>query len=103
MLIKRILLALSVLLNLTLIVYLLVSDNGLSNYQTLKADTYAFTQRQDMLDEKAYLLSHEIRLLQNDSEYVEKIIRARLGFVKSNEILYIFPDSKIKIPVGARE
>jgi cell division protein FtsB len=75
----------------------------LSNYQTLKADTYAFTQRQDMLDEKAYLLSHEIRLLQNDSEYVEKIIRARLGFVKSNEILYIFPDSKIKIPVGARE
>ena len=102
MLIKRILLALSVLLNLTLIVYLLVSDNGLSNYQTLKADTYAFTQRQDMLDEKAYLLSHEIRLLQNDSEYVEKIIRARLGFVKSNEILYIFPDSKIKIPVGVR-
>lgn len=103
MLIKRILLALSVLLNLTLIVYLLVSDNGVSNYQTLKADTYAFTQQQDMLDEKAYLLSHEIRLLQNDSEYVEKIIRARLGFVKSNEILYIFPDSKIKIPVGVRE
>lgn len=103
MLIKRILLALSVLLNIILIVYLLVSGNGLSNYQTLKTDTYTFTQQQDMLDEKAYLLSHEIRLLQNDSEYVEKIIRARLGFVKSNEILYIFPDSKIKIPVGVRE
>lgn len=80
-----------------------MSDNGLRNYQTLKADTYAFTQQQDMLDEKAYMLSHEIRLLQNDSDYVEKIIRARLGFVKSSEILYIFPDSKIKIPVGVHE
>lgn len=103
MLVKKILLTFSVLLNLTLIAYLLMSDNGLSNYQTLKADTYAFTQQQDMLDEKAYQLSHEIRLLQSDSEYVEKIIRARLGFVKSYEILYIFPDSKIKIPAGVHE
>ncbi|MEZ0575008.1 FtsB family cell division protein [Halodesulfovibrio aestuarii] len=103
MLVKKILLALSVLLNLTLIAYLLMSDKGVSNYQTLKADTHAFTEQQDVLDEKAYLLSHEIRLLQNDSEYVEKIIRKRLGFVKCGEILYIFPDSKIKVPVGARE
>ncbi|WP_365971214.1 septum formation initiator family protein [Halodesulfovibrio sp.] len=103
MLVKKILLAFSILLNLTLVAYLLMSDNGLSNYQTLKADTYTFTQQQDMLDEKAYQLSHEIRLLQNDSEYVEKIIRARLGFVKSCEILYIFPDSKIKIPAGVHE
>lgn len=103
MLVKRILLALSVLLNLALITYLFVGDNGLGNYQALKADTYAFTQQQNKLDEKAYQLSHEIRLLQSDSGYIEKIIRARLGFVKSNEILYIFPDSKIKIPVGVRE
>lgn len=103
MLVKRTLLALSVLLNLSLITYLLISDNGLSNYHTLKADMHAFSQQQDMLDEKAYLLSNEIRLLQDDSTYVEKIIRARLGFVKSSEILYIFPDSKIKIPDGVRE
>ncbi|OBQ46019.1 FtsB family cell division protein [Halodesulfovibrio spirochaetisodalis] len=100
---KRILLALSVLLNVSLIVYLLVSDNGVGNYRALKADTYAFTQEQNRLDEKAYLLSHEIRLLQSDSDYVEKIIRARLGFVKHNEILYIFSDGKKKIPVGVRE
>lgn len=103
MLIKRTLLALSVVLNALLISYLLFSDHGLRNYQVLKADTYAFTQEQIALEEKAYAVSHEIRLLKNDPEYMEKIIRKRLGFVRNNEILYIFPEDKSKSPVGVRE
>jgi len=103
MVVKKILLALSVLLNFAIIGYLLFSSNGLGNYQTLKADTRSFAIEQGRLDEKAYALSREIRMLQNDAVYLEKIIRSRLGFVKDNEVLYIFPDSKTKPAVGVRE
>ena len=37
-------------------------------------------------------LSREIRLLQSDEKYVEKMIRQRLNFVRSNEILYLFTE-----------
>ena len=103
MLVKRILLALSVLLNVLLISYLLFNDSGLQNYQTLRADILKLTNEQSSLDDKAYLLSHEIRLLQSDALYIEKVVRERLGFVDPNEILYVFPHSKKKTTVGVRE
>ena len=35
-------------------------------------------------------LSREIRLLQTDQKYVEKMIRQRLHYLRDNEILYLF-------------
>ena len=42
------------------------------------------------LDAQNLSLSKEIRLLQSDNKYVEKVIRQRLHYVRDNEILYIF-------------
>lgn len=39
-------------------------------------------------------LSQEIRLLQSDNQYVEKMIRQRLHYVRDNEVLYLFGDSR---------
>ena len=40
-------------------------------------------------------LSRQIRLLQTDPSYVEKVIRQRLNYVRDGELLYIF-DKKEK-------
>ena len=39
-------------------------------------------------------LSREIRLLQTDDSYVEKMIRQRLNYVRKNEILYLFDEAR---------
>ena len=103
MVVKRIFLIVSISLNLLLVSYLLFSENGVGNYQILRADIAGLTEHQISLDERAYALSQEIRLLQSDSGYIEKVVRERLGFVKGNEILYIFPDSTKKKFSGAHE
>ncbi|MCG8529080.1 MAG: septum formation initiator family protein [Desulfovibrionales bacterium] len=103
MLFKRISLAVSVALNVLLIGYLFVNESGFQNYQVLKADLAGLSEHQITLDERAYVLSQEIRLLQNDSDYIEKVIRKRLGFVKKNEILYLFPDDTTSTISGAHE
>ena len=44
----------------------------------------------------------EIRLLQSDDKYLEKVIRNRLNFVRENEILYIFPGGTQEEPSGGQ-
>ena len=42
------------------------------------------------LDSENRALSQEIRLLQNDPKYVEKMVRQRLHYLRANEVLYLF-------------
>ena len=61
-----------------------------SHYSDLRSE-YAEIQRQDAaLDAENLSLSREIRLLQTDQKYVEKMIRQRLHYLRDNEILYLF-------------
>lgn len=60
-------------------------------YRTLKEQHQALDTRIKELDAQNIALSREIRLLQSDVEYQEKVIRNRFNFVKDNEVLYIFP------------
>ena len=63
---------------------------GLVDYSDLRSE-YAEIQRQDAaLDAENLSLSREIRLLQTDQKYVEKMIRQRLHYLRDNEILYLF-------------
>ncbi len=91
---RRLLIGLSLALNVVLLYRLVWSDQGMVAYKTLKQQSTAMEARLKDLDTRNLALSREIRLLQADGKYVEKMIRKRLNFVKDNEILYIFPETQ---------
>ena len=99
---RRLLLAFLLAINAILLYRLIWSDTqGVLAYKTLKERHAVLEARIKELDEKNVALSREIRLLQSDEKYLEKIIRKHLNFVKDNEILYIFPNTKDTAKTGA--
>ena len=94
---RRLVLAVSLLLNLTLFYNLIWGDSGAISYNELRERCRTAEETIGRIREENIALSKEIRLLQSDDKYIEKMIRNRLNFVRSNEILYIFPDeSKVE-------
>lgn len=73
----------------------------MSAYRNLKEQHQILELQSKELDERNIALSREIRLLQTDEKYQEKIIRKRFNFVKDNEILYIFPGTHDMAKAGA--
>ena len=81
------------LLNVVLFVRMVWGPTGLIEYRELKHQ-YAELEKQIAgLDTENLSLSREIRLLQSDSQYMEKVIRQRLHFVRDNEVLYLFGET----------
>ncbi len=68
--------------------------SGLIAHGELKAEQHAAEEQCRQLDEANRLLSREIRLLQTDKAYMEKMIRERLHYLRENEILYLFGDGR---------
>ena len=91
MLARRIVLAVSVFLNLVLVYNLIWGDRGIIAYKDLKARCATLQASLDQIHKNNHDLSQEIRLLQSDDKYLEKVIRNRMNFVRENETLYIFP------------
>ena len=98
---QRIFVVLSLAINLILVYSLIWGGQGLNAYRNLKEQHKLLQTRIQELDAKNLALSREIRLLQTDPKYQEKVIRNRFNFVKDNEILYIFPDSGNTAKTGA--
>lgn len=76
-------------------------STGLLEYRELKARYETLQEEIARLDDANRSISREIRLLQSDDKYMEKIIRQKLHYVRDNEILYIFgkssePPTRIK-------
>ncbi len=90
MLWNRLLLGLIAVLNILFLYRILLSDQGIFGYLDLRKRNHALEQRIDELHTKTMQLSEEIRLLQSDSGFIEKMIREQLNFVKENEVLYDF-------------
>lgn len=88
-------------INCILLYSLVWGEQGLKAYRNLKEQHQILATRIKELDEKNIALSREIRLLQTDEKYIEKVIRKRFNFVKDNEILYIFPGSHDTAKTGA--
>jgi len=81
------------LLNMVLFVRMVWGPTGLIEYRELKHQ-YAELEKQIAgLDTENLSLSREIRLLQSDNQYMEKVIRQRLHFVRDNEVLYLFGEA----------
>ncbi len=91
---RPILLGASILLNLVLVYSLIWGENGAFEYKLLKEQSADLEVKIQDFDRQNLALSKEIRLLQTDEKYQEKMIRTRLNFVRENEILYIFPETR---------
>ena len=98
---QRCFVGLSLAINAILAYSLVWGDQGLNAYRDLKEQHQMLETRVQELDERNIALSREIRLLQTDEKYQEKIIRKRFNFVKDNEILYIFPGTHDTAKTGA--
>lgn len=102
MLWRRILLAVSIGLNAILLYSLIWGDKGAFAYKQLKEHCVTLQKKIHEYDAANLALSKEIRLLQADEKYQEKMIRNRLNFVRDNEILYIFPEETTAESSGAQ-
>lgn len=91
MFVRRAVLGLALILNVVLLYNLIWGKSGAIAYQELKERCADLQTRILAVEEENLDLSREIRLLQSDDAYLEKVIRNRLNFVRENEILYIFP------------
>ena len=65
--------------------------SGIIEYRNLKSEYNTLKEKIESLDAENMALSKEIRLLQSDSKYVEKIVREKLRYLRDNEIVYLFP------------
>lgn len=86
-------LCLLILVNATLCYKAVWGENGLINHGRLKEQQFAAEEECRQLDDANRALSREIRLLQTDNVYVERMIRERLHYLRDNEILYLFDDT----------
>ncbi|MDL2316856.1 septum formation initiator family protein [Desulfovibrio sp. OttesenSCG-928-A18] len=101
MLARRIVLIVSILLNLVLVYNLIWGKSGAIAYQDLREQCDSLEARIKTIGEENLELSREIHLLQTDAKYQEKVIRNRLNFVRENEILYTFPGGGAGEKAGA--
>lgn len=76
--------------NVVLFTRVIWGSTGILEYRELKARYESLQNEIASLDAENLSISKEIRLLQSDNKYVEKVIRQKLHYVRDNEILYIF-------------
>lgn len=94
MLPRLILLSILGIVNAFLFYFMIWGPNGLISLQELKKQHSNLQAQKAELDAKNLQLSHEIRLLKNDKSYQEKMIRQKLRYIRNNELVYIFDDTK---------
>ncbi len=82
------------LINVILFYRMVWGDNGILAFNKLRTQYEGLVQELALLDKKNINLSNEIRLLKSDDEYIEKMIRQRLHYVRDNEILYLFTETQ---------
>ncbi len=87
-----ILIALGV-INVILFYRMIWGDSGILAFNKLRTQYQGLVQELASIDHKNISLSNEIRLLKSDNNYIEKMIRQRLHYVRENEILYLFTDT----------
>lgn len=78
--------------NLALLSRVIWGPTGIMEYMELKSELENLRKKTAELDTENLNLSREIRLLQSDRGYMEKMVRQRLHYLRDNEVVYIFAD-----------
>ena len=90
MLLRTFLIVLLAVFNIALLGKVIWGQTGLLEYKSLKQQLAELQTRSKLLDIENLNLSNEIRMLKTDNNYMEKVIRRQLHFLRDNEIVYIF-------------
>jgi len=89
------------LFNMIMLYTLIWGTQGVIAYNDLKSQYKRLQAQIASLDNRNIALSREIRLLQSDGRYIEKMVRKRMNFVREDEILYIFSGKASQGTLGA--
>lgn len=65
-------------------------STGIMEYRSLKKQYATLQKNISQLDAENMALSRDIRLMQTDGKYAEKMIRQKLHYLRNNEIVYLF-------------
>ena len=87
---KSTILTFAILMNITLGYSLFFGDQSFFEWGNLHEKHRELIANLVFVNEKKATLSQQIRLLQSDPSYIEKLIRQRLNYVREDELLYIF-------------
>ena len=91
------------LVNVTLLYRMIWGPTGLIEYHNLKRQHSDLQRQIEELDARNLNLSQEIRLLQTDNQFLEKMIRQRLHYVYDNELIYLFDDANTNSRGAAKD
>lgn len=81
-----------IVLNFSLVYRLLWGQQSFLAYHELATQYASIEQNIGQIDQENATISQEIRLLQTNDRYMEKMIRHRLNYVRDNEVLYLFDE-----------
>lgn len=79
-----------------MLLFILFSDNGYFDLQSLQMEKERLTERNQQLEQENVILYREIDRLKNDPEYIENVARQELGMVKKEEMVVKIEEPKDK-------
>ncbi len=91
---KNILLAFAILVLLSLIMFIIFGENGLTDLNRLTMERDNLFKKNAELVQKNLSLHREIERLKNDPEYVENVARKELGVIGKDEVIFKVKKSK---------
>lgn len=75
---------------------MLWGSSGVLEYRRLKTQLAEMRERVAELDRENLAISKDIRLIQSDRAYAEKMVRQKLHYLRDNEIVYMFAEPEDK-------
>lgn len=91
--IARIAFGASVVLSLGLVASAMFGANGIERHEKLKGELDNVRTLNDGLKADNVRLRGQAKALRSDPEYIESVIRDELGYVKKDEMVFIFPSA----------
>jgi cell division protein FtsB len=86
----------SISLSMLLVGSALFGADGVGKHEKLKEELDSVRTLNDNLESENRRLRVEAKALRSNPEYIEAVIRDELGWVKKNEIVFIFPSTEGK-------
>ena len=84
---QRILICMSVLFLVSLFFFIIFSEQGLVDLNSLKKEKDALVENNEQLAGENLSLSVEIDRLENDPDYIENVARQELGMIAEDELI----------------
>jgi cell division protein FtsB len=84
---QSIFISVAVVLLFSLLFFIIFSEHGLVDLNTLKKERNQLAEKKELLSHENLTLSAEIDRLQHDAKYIESIARQELGMVGQDELI----------------